>query len=123
MQIGPQRPVNPDAIVAPQGYRVEALITGLTFPSAISFGPGGALLFGLGTRTNSGVVGLDNVARGWVDRNPDWADVPGTDLRLDGVNYVTTQSGAGGTLRQATGGFRPFGRRGDPGEVVRGSQR
>src|SRR5579883_1982062 len=43
MRIGPQRPVNPDAIVAPQGYRVEALVTGLSLPSAVSFGPGGEL--------------------------------------------------------------------------------
>ena len=213
MRIGPQRPVNPDAIVAPQGYRVEALITGLSFPSAISFGPGGeiylaegggvagslvamprvlrvdpdrsvteigrldnpivgliyrsgelligedgpaprilrvtaegelktlveglpgggdyglgglaldhtgALVFGLGTRTNSGVVGLDNVARGWVSAQPQWADVPGADVELAGVNYVTAESGAGGTSRVTTGAFSPYGRRCEPGDVVRG---
>ncbi len=216
MRIGPQRPVNPDAIVVPNGYRVEALVTGLTFPSAISFGPGGelylaesggvagrvvavprvlridpdrsvneigrldnpivglvyragelligedgpsprvlrvtaegevkvlveglpgggdyglsslsldaagALLFGLGTRTNSGVVGLDNAARDWVARNPEWADVPGTEVKLAGVNYVTTQSTAGGSARQSTGGFKPFGRRSTPNESVSGSNR
>jgi len=214
MRIGPQRPVNPDAIVAPQGYRVEALITGLTFPSAISFGPGGelyvaeaggvagsrvasprvlridpdrsvneigrlenpivglvyrngelligedgpsprilrvtaegdlqvlvdnlpgggdyglnglaldpngALLFGLGTRTNSGVVGLDNLARGWVTRNPEWADVPGADVQLAGVNYVTSRSLTRGTSRSTTGGFRPYRTRSDRGDVVRGA--
>lgn len=214
MRIGPQRPVNPDAIVAPQGYRVEALVTGLTFPSAISFGPGGelyvaeaggvagsrvasprvlridpdrsvneigrlenpivglvyrngelligedgpsprilrvtaegdlqvlvdnlpgggdyglnglaldpggALLFGLGTRTNSGVVGLDNLARGWVTRNPEWADVPGADVQLAGINYVTAQSTPRGTSRAATGGFRPYRTRSDRGDVVRGA--
>ncbi|MCC2669257.1 MAG: glucose dehydrogenase [Armatimonadetes bacterium] len=216
MRIGPQRPVNPDAIVAPQGYRVEALITGLSFPSAISFGPGGelylaesggvagttvatprvlridpdrsvneigrlenpivglvyrngelligedgpsarilrvtaegelqilvdslpgggdyglsglsldssgALLFGIGTRTNSGVVGLDNVARGWVARNPDWADVVGTDVTLAGVNYVTSEPGLRGTARVTTGGFKPFGARSERGESLRGSAR
>ncbi|MGV3722496.1 MAG: PQQ-dependent sugar dehydrogenase, partial [Actinomycetota bacterium] len=214
MRIGPQRPVNPDAIVAPQGYRVEALVTGLTFPSAISFGPGGelyvaeaggvagsrvasprvlridpdrsvneigrlenpivglvyrngelligedgpsprilrvtaegdlqvlvdnlpgggdyglnglaldpngALLFGLGTRTNSGVVGLDNVARGWVTRNPEWADVPGADVQLAGVNYVTSQSSTRGTSRATTGGLRPYGTRCDRGDAARGA--
>lgn len=216
MRIGPQRPVNPDAIVAPQGYRVEALVTGLTFPSAISFGPGGelylaesggvagsvvavprvlridpdrsvneigrlenpivglvyrngelligedgpaprilrvtaegelqilvdnlpgggdyglsglsldgsgALLFGLGTRTNSGVVGLDNVARGWVARNPEWADVPGADVQLAGVNYVTSQPAVRGTARITTGGFKPFGVRSDREDTVRGANR
>jgi glucose/arabinose dehydrogenase len=216
MRIGPQRPVNPEAIVAPQGYRVEALITGLTFPSAISFGtggelylaesggaagaivavprvlrvdtdrtvteigrldspivglvyrqgelligedgpaprilrvtaagevlvlvdglpgggdyglsglsldPSGALLFGVGTRTNSGVVGLDNVARGWVDRHPGWADIPGQDLALDGVNYVTSQPAPGGIARYTTGGFKPYGQRSGAGEAVRGAAR
>jgi glucose/arabinose dehydrogenase len=216
MRIGPQRPVNPDAIVAPQGYRVEALVTGLTFPSAISFGPGGelylaesggvagsvvavprvlridpdrsvneigrlenpivglvyrngelligedgpaprilrvtaegelqilvdnlpgggdyglsglsldgtgALLFGLGTRTNSGVVGLDNVARGWVARNPEWADVPGADVQLAGVNYVTSQPAVRGTARVTTGGYKPFGVRSDREDLVRGANR
>jgi glucose/arabinose dehydrogenase len=214
MQIGPQRPVNPDAIVAPQGYRVEALITGLTFPSAISFGPGGeiylaeaggvtcavvaqprvlridpdrsineigrldnpivglvyrsgelliaedgpaprilrvtaegevkvlveglpgggdyglsglildasgALLFGLGTRTNSGVVGLDNVARGWVEERPEWADVPGADIELSGVNYVTADPGLPGSARAISGSFKAFGFRCEPGEKLRGS--
>lgn len=213
MRIGPQRPINAEAVVAPDGYRVEALVTGLSFPTAISFGPGGelylsegggvagsvigaprvlridpdqsvneigrldnpivglayrngelliaedgdaprilrvtaegelkvlvgglpgggdyglsgltldrsgAVVFGLGTRTNSGVVGLDNVARGWVSRNPEWADVPGADVELEGVNYVTSHPTARGTARAVTGAFKPFGRRSEEGEVVRG---
>jgi glucose/arabinose dehydrogenase len=216
MRIGPQRPVNPDAIVAPQGYRVEALITGLSFPSAISFGPGGelylaesggvagqlvspprvlridpdrsvneigrldnpivglvyrngelfiaedsslprilrvtaeaeiqilveglpgggdyglsglsldaqgALLFGLGTRTNSGVVGLDNLARGWVARQPDAADVPGADVELAGVNYVTSLPTLRGSSRHTTGGLRPFGMRSEAGQSIKGAAR
>jgi glucose/arabinose dehydrogenase len=215
MRIGPQRPVDPDAIVAPAGFRVEALVVGLTFPSAISFGPGGelylaerggiggrvvaaprvlrvdpdesineigrlenpivgvayrpggelliaedgyqprillvtasgelrclardlpgggdyglsglsldaggALLFGLGTRTNSGVVGLDNAARGWVHAHPEWADTAGADVELEGVNYVTAEPGTEG--RVTTGGFKPFGHRAEPGERVRGTAR
>ena len=213
MRIGPQRPINAEAIVVPDGYRAEALVTGLTFPSAISFGPGGelylsesggvagsvvavprvlridpdqsvneigrlenpivglayrngelligedgdnprilrvtaegelrvlvdgfpgggdyglsglsldrsgAVLFGVGTRTNSGVVGLDNVARGWVARNPEWADVPGGDAELAGVNYATSQPTARGSARATTGAFKPFGHRSEPGETVRG---
>ena len=216
MRIGPQRPVNPEAIVAPQGYRVEALITGLTFPSAISFGTGGelylaeaggvagsvvavprvlrvdpdqtvseigrlenpivglvyregelliaedgpsprillvtaegevrvlveglpgggdyglsglaqdgngGLLFGIGTRTNSGVVGLDNVARGWVSQYPDRADIPGADVELAGVNYVTGRPTHSGTARVTTGGYKAFGTRSEPGHKVSGSPR
>lgn len=216
MRIGPQRPVNPDAIVAPQGYRVEPLITGLTFPSAISFGTGGelylaeaggvagsvvavprvlrvdpdqsvseigrlenpivglvyregelliaedgpaprilrvtaegevkilveglpgggdyglsglsqdangALLFGLGTRTNSGVVGLDNVARGWVAQSPQHADIPGVDVQLTGINYVTSRTTPAGTARVTTGGFKPYSVRSEPGEKLGGAQR
>jgi glucose/arabinose dehydrogenase len=200
--------------VVPHGYRVEALITGLTFPSAVSFGPGGelylaesggvegqqvsvprvlridpdravneigrldnpimglvyrngelligedgpsprilrvtaegeirvlvddlpgggdyglsglsldtggGLLFGLGTRTNSGVVGLDNVARGWVQSRPDWADTVAADVELAGLNYVTARPGGPG--KATTGGFKPFGRRGDPGEHLAGAKR
>jgi glucose/arabinose dehydrogenase len=213
MRIGPQRPINAEAVVAPDGYRVEALVTGVSFPTAVSFGPGGelylsegggvagsvvgvprvlridpdqsvneigrlenpivglayrngelliaedgdaprilrvtaegelkvlvgglpgggdyglsgltldrsgAVVFGLGTRTNSGVVGLDNVARGWVARNPEWADVPGADVELEGVNYVTSHPTARGTARSTTGAFKPFGRRSEAGETVRG---
>jgi len=212
MRIGPQRPVNPDAIQAPDGYRVEAVVTGLSFPSAVSFGPGGelylserggvagmpvsvprvlridpdrsvneigrlenpivgvvyrsgelligedgdaprilrvtaegelrivvdglpgggdyglaglsldrngALLFGLGVRTNSGVVGLDNAARGWVSRNPDWCDTVGGDVNLAGVNYATSQPTARGQARAVTGSFRPFGHRCEPGDTMR----
>ncbi len=214
MRIGPDRPVSPEAIEAPSGCRVEALITGLNFPTSISFGPGGELylaegggvagrnvcpprvlridpdrsvneigrlenriasvvyragelfigedgpqprilrvtadgelrvvieglpgggdyglsglaldgmgnlIFGIGTRTNSGVVGEDNVARGWVDRLPQHADLPGTDVLLNGVNYVTSQSAAGGTTRSVTGGFKPFGCRSEADEAVAGS--
>ena len=214
IRIGPQRSFNPDAISVPDGYRVEALITGLSFPSAISFGPGGeiylaeaggvagqlvaaprvlridpdrsvneigrladpivgllyrngelligedspsprilrvtaegelrilvdglhgggdygltglssdpsgAVLFGVGVRTNSGVVGLDNVARGWVNRFPDRADQAGDDVELAGLNFVTTQPG--GYARTVTGGFKPFGHRAEPGEKRAGSNR
>src|SRR2546423_9218742 len=68
MRIGPLRPVNPDAIVAPQGYRVEALITGLTFPSAISFGPGGELYLAESGGAAGDVVALPRVLRVDPDR-------------------------------------------------------
>jgi hypothetical protein len=45
------------------------------------------------------------------------------DVELAGVNYVTSQPVARGSARATTGGFKPFGRRSDPDETVRGSQR
>src|SRR4051812_547771 len=69
MRIGPQRPVAPDAIVAPQGYRGEALITGLTFPSAISFGPGGELYLAESGGACGSVVALPRVLRVDPDRS------------------------------------------------------
>jgi hypothetical protein len=60
------------------------------------------------------------VARGWVARNPEWADVPGADLELTGANYVTSHPTVRGTARATTGAYKPFGHRTDEGETVRG---
>ena len=39
-------------------------------------GPDGLLYFGVGTATNSGVVGPDNADFGWLKRHPELCDVP-----------------------------------------------
>lgn len=39
-------------------------------------GPDGRLYFGIGTFTNSGVVGDDNYRYGWLQRNPHAHDIP-----------------------------------------------
>ncbi len=52
-------------------------------------GPDGFLYFGQGTATNSGVVGLDNFAFGWLKRYPEFHDVPCQDITLLGTNYIT----------------------------------
>src|SRR3954471_1742163 len=85
MRIGPQRPVNPDAIVAPQGYRVEALITGLTFPTAISFGPGGELYLAEAGGVSGMVVALPRVLR--VDPDRSVNEIGRLDNPIVGVVY------------------------------------
>ncbi|WP_052374274.1 PQQ-dependent sugar dehydrogenase [Chondromyces apiculatus] len=84
-------------------------------------GPDGLLYFGIGSATNAGVVGEDNVDRGWVRRFPAFHDVPCKNLSLMGDNYRTPNT-LGGTAGQesTTGGLVAFGERVDAGENIRG---
>ena len=54
---------------------------------ANSVAPNGRLYFGLGTVTNSGVVGLDNWAAGWVRSYLRAHDVPLGRLQLRGFRF------------------------------------
>jgi glucose/arabinose dehydrogenase len=49
----------------------------------------GRLYFGVGSATNSGVVGLDNWAEGWVQKHRDFCDKPYQNLRLLGYRLET----------------------------------
>jgi glucose/arabinose dehydrogenase len=86
-----------------------------------AIGPDGWVYFGQGTVTNSGVVGEDNAAFGWLARFPELHDVPCADLTLVGENFTTRnplvpeQRG-----RVSTGAFVPFGTATTRGQVVRG---
>ena len=79
------------------------------------FGPDGRLYFGVGSATNSGVVGLDNWAVGWVRQHPGVADrpyAPGGSIRLRGFRLTTPNPAAGlftGSEEAVTGPFQPFG--------------
>ncbi len=72
----------------------------------------GRLYFGLGSATNSGVVGLDNWSMGWVDYYPDFSDKSLTNLKLNGYRF-TTQNPRGGLFGgddiAVTAPFQPFG--------------
>ena len=72
----------------------------------------GRLYFGVGAATNSGVVGLDNFARGWAGRHPDFHDRPAADTELLGYRFDTPNPRAGlftGRDVEVTGPFQPFG--------------
>lgn len=77
--------------------RVRDLVTGLPVSfghqnNQMSVGPDGHIYFGLGTITNSGIVGLDNAYPFmslllW----PDIHDVPAKDIRLTRESFLTPQ--------------------------------
>lgn len=79
----------------------------------LAVGPNGKLYFGIGSATNSGVVGLDDWAIGWVRTHPNFCDQPGTDLKLLGYRFDTPNPIAGlfGPGETAvTAPFQPFGK-------------
>jgi glucose/arabinose dehydrogenase len=85
-------------------------------------GPDGALYFGQGTATNSGVVGLDNYAFGWLQRRRDFHDIPCADVTLTGRNYTTSDPLTPSPDDEVvTGVFLPFGTPSQAGQVVRGA--
>jgi glucose/arabinose dehydrogenase len=69
------------------------------------------LYFGLGTATNSGVVGLDNWKEGWVREHPQFADAPLKPLRLLGYRFDATNPQASIFTPDitVTVPFQPFG--------------
>jgi glucose/arabinose dehydrogenase len=76
----------------------------------------GHLFFGVGSATNSGVVGLDNWQVGWVKQHPDFCDrpwPPGNWMLLQGFKYFTKNPIAGlfsGEDNVGTAPFQPFGK-------------
>ncbi len=95
----------PETIVADLPAQGDFGITDL----AIS--PTGRLYFGVGSATNSGVVGLDNWAAGWVRRHPDFHDRSWYNLKLTGYRFDTRNPRAGlftGGDIAVTAPFQPF---------------
>lgn len=84
-------------------------------------GPDGWLYFAQGTATNSGVVGKDNAAFGWLERYPEFHDVPGADIVLAGLNYESSDAlASGSSARLTTGAYLPFGTPSTPGQTIQG---
>jgi glucose/arabinose dehydrogenase len=83
-------------------------------------GPDGMLYFGLGTASNSGVIGEDNFQFGWLPRFPDFHDIPGQDVVLSGENFSSANPLMPGRDRVSTGVFSPFGSSTRSGQLVRG---
>ena len=77
----------------------------------LAVAPNGRLYFGIGTATNSGVVGIDNWQVGWVRKHPNVRDLPWTKLRLGASRFDSRNPLAGlfGPGEKAvTGPFQPF---------------
>jgi glucose/arabinose dehydrogenase len=74
--------------------------------------PNGRIYFGVGSATNSGVVGLDNWTSGWVRKHPNFCDLSGVDLYLLGRRFDTRNPGYGlfgGNEISVTAPYQPFG--------------
>lgn len=71
-------------------------------------GPDGWVYFGIGTATNSGVVGQDNADMGWLRRHPDFHDIPCRDVALAGLNFTAANPLKPGEIA-TTGAFAPLG--------------
>lgn len=71
----------------------------------------GRLYFGLGSATNSGVVGIDNWEAGWVEYFRDFCDQPYVDLKLLGYRFDTPNPRGGifgGDDKAVSAPFQPF---------------
>jgi glucose/arabinose dehydrogenase len=84
-------------------------------------GPDGKVYFGIGVTTNSGVVGSDNAAYGWLKDNPDVHDVPAKDVVLAGRNFDDRDVLGDLARTVRTGAYVPFGTETTPGQVIPGN--
>jgi glucose/arabinose dehydrogenase len=112
------------SVVRPDG-RLRDILTGL--PSGgdhpnnnIVFGPDGRIYLGQGTVTNAGVVGMDNYALGWLEREPGLTEIPCEDVTMLGQNYQTPNPLSQDEPTVLTGAYRPFGAPATPDEKVKG---
>ena len=78
----------------------------------LAVAPNGRIYFGVGTATNSAVVGIDNWQTGWVNDHLNFADQSYVDLKLLGYRFDTPNPRAGlfgGGEIAVTAPFQPFG--------------
>lgn len=74
-------------------------------------GPDEKLYIGIGSATNAGVVGPDNVDRGWVQAAPEFRDIACKPVKLRGINHSSPNPLTPDPQdRAATGAYSPFGR-------------
>lgn len=88
------------------------------FTGDLKIGPDGKLYFTVGTATNSGVVGTDNMR--WVKDKPQFHDVPARDFVLKGKNFTTRNPLTPQDDVVETGAFKPFGVPSEKNEVIKG---
>ncbi len=77
--------------------------------------------FGQGTATNSGVVGNDNAAFGWLYRFRDFHDIPCEDIRVNAINNETENVLTDDPNDLAvTGPFSPYNTKVEQNQVIQG---
>ena len=82
----------------------------------------GFVYFGVGTATNSAVVGPDNFDFGWLPRAPDFHDIPCRDITLAGENFTSKNPLTKDANDEATtGAYLPFGTPSTGGQVIKGA--
>jgi glucose/arabinose dehydrogenase len=97
---------NATTVVADLPAKGDHAVTDLTVSAT------GRLVFGVGTATNSGVVGVDNFTTGWVQRYPRLSDQSYVPLKLFGYRFNTPNPRAGlfgGDDVAVTAPFQSFG--------------
>lgn len=114
------------SMINQKGQHID-IITGLPCDgdfqnNQMVFGPDGKLYFGMGSATNSGVVGEDDFQRGWLKVFPEFHDIPPKDIVLRGTDYETSDFlHLNSNEKVMTGGFVPFGRKTVDGMVIKGN--
>jgi glucose/arabinose dehydrogenase len=88
------------------------------YVDGFAFGPDGRMYFGVGTATNSGIVGHDNP---WAKATPEFHDIPGKTIILTGTNFQSHNFlQAPGNATVTTGAYSPYGTPTKPGQVIKG---
>ena len=108
-----------------QGNGLKDIVTDLPHGdhhnNKIVFGPDGKIYMGQGTRTNTGVVGIDNYLFGWLKEHPQLHEIPCEDITLTGENFETENPLTEADDKATTGAYKPFGTPSTAGEVIRGN--
>jgi glucose/arabinose dehydrogenase len=109
-----------------QNHHVQDIIMALPglgdhYVDQMGFGPDGRLYFGIGTATNSGVVGEDNYE--WLKLLPTFHDIPAKEIKLTGQNFKSGNalSPLNPNDKNVTGAFSPFGNASNTSEIVKGN--
>lgn len=90
------------------------------FTGDIVVGNDQRLYFGVGTATNSGVVGKDNLS--WLKFNPEFHDTPARTFKLSVENFVSENPLNKEKEILQTGAFMPLGTPSKKGELVEGKK-
>lgn len=111
---------------------IDNLPWGDHYVDKVAFGPDGKGYFGIGTATNSGVVGADDDGCCWSLKDfPDKHEILPYDVVLTGVNFTQDfgipldclTDAQGHKLAEGTGALVPFGTLTQPGQVIKGQKK